>query len=377
MRLGAEVYVIMSKAASRLIHPKFMEWATGNPVVTRLTGNIEHIALAGEGEGKVDLVLVAPATANTVSKAAHGICDTAVTAVVASALGSRIPVVLVPSMHASLYKNPAFQRSLALLKEMGVEVVEPRWEEGKAKIPPITEVVEKVVDLLERRDQFKGLKFLVTAGPTLEPLDMVRYLTNPSSGKMGFALVEEAWRRGGQVTLIKGPTNSTYNPPPGVKAVEVVTTKEMYDAVDEEISKNSYDIIILAAAPLDYGFSHTYPYKIPSGTSTLEVKLEPRPKISMSIRKLAPKAFFIGFKAEYGVSDEELVKKAYERLEEADMDLIVANDLSRKGCGFRHDTNEVFIIDRECRIVHVPLSSKREVAKAILDIAAERMRLKG
>ncbi len=374
MKRGAEVYAVMTEAASKLITPELMRWATGNPVVTELTGDIEHIALT-TGDDKVDLVIVAPATANTISKAAHGICDNAVTTLIASALGSNIPVVFVPAMHASLYVSPGVQRSLEELRAMGGEVIEPWMEEGKAKMPDVSFIAERVAERLTRRGQFKGLKFLVTAGPTREPLDAVRFLTNPSSGKMGFALAEEAWRRGGEVTLIKGPVE--HRAPHGVKVVDVVTTEDMYRAVEAELTNTGYDVVILAAAPLDYGFSSTFNHKLPSGLAELDVKLQPRPKISMAVRKLAPKAFFIGFKAEHGVSDEELIERAYARLLEAGMDLIVANDVGRESRGFSCDTNEVFIVDKERRVVHVSLRSKREVAKAILDVAAEKMGVGG
>ncbi|RLF08160.1 MAG: bifunctional phosphopantothenoylcysteine decarboxylase/phosphopantothenate--cysteine ligase CoaBC, partial [Thermoprotei archaeon] len=318
-------------------------------------------------------VLIAPATANTLSKVAHGISDNAVTALAAAALGRGVPLVAVPAMHDALYRNPAFQDSLRKLSELGVFIVEPRWEEGKAKMPPVEEIADAVSSLLRRRGEFRGVRFLITAGPTREPLDAVRFLTNPSSGKMGFALAEEAWRRGGEVTLVKGPVSPERPLPRGIKVVDAVTTQEMYDAVEGELKGRGYDVIILAAAPLDYGFSTTYSYKIPSGSPAIEARLEAKPKISMAVRRLAPRAVFIGFKAEHGVSDEELVERAYARLLEAGMDLIVANDLARQGCGFEVDTNEVFIVDRDRRVVHVPLSSKREVAKAILDLAAKKL----
>ncbi|MEM4699888.1 MAG: bifunctional phosphopantothenoylcysteine decarboxylase/phosphopantothenate--cysteine ligase CoaBC [Candidatus Nezhaarchaeales archaeon] len=371
MRLGAEVLPVLTEAAASLLSPSMMEWATGNRAVVELTGEVEHVALTQEGG--VDLVLVAPATANTLSKVAHGISDNAVTALVASALGAGIPVVAVPVMHASLYQNPAFQDSLKKLASLGVVVVEPKWEEGKAKMPPIDEVVGAVVSLIRKSKEFEGVRFLITAGPTREPLDAIRFLTNPSSGKMGFELAREAWRRGGGVTLIKGPVPPSRPLPSGLRVVEVVTTREMRDAVERELKEGGYDVVILAAAPLDYGFSSTFPYKIPSGSPHIEVRLEGRPKVWEVVRRLAPEAVFVGFKAEYGVSDEELVERAYSRLVEAGMDFIVANDLARQGCGFSVDTNEVFIVDRERRVVHVPLSPKSRVAEAVLDLVAKEL----
>jgi phosphopantothenoylcysteine decarboxylase/phosphopantothenate--cysteine ligase len=372
MRLGAEVIPVMTEASQAFISPELLKWATGREAVTELTGDVEHIALTKDGG--VSLVLIAPATANTLSKIAYGISDNAVTVLAASALGSKIPVVAVPAMHASLYLNPAFQEGLRRLRELGVFIVEPRWEEGKAKMASVKEVVDFIVSLVRKRGELKGFKLLITAGPTREPLDAIRFLTNPSSGKMGFAIAEEAWRRGGEVTLVKGPVQPERPLPMEVRVVEAVTTREMYEAVERELKGGGFDVVILAAAPLDYGFSTIHPHKIPSGSPTLEAKLEARPKISMAVRKLAPKALFVGFKAEHGVSDEELIERAYARLLEAGMDFIVANDVAREGCGFNVDTNEVFIVDRERHVTHVPLSSKRRVAEAILDQVAERLK---
>ncbi|MCX8204424.1 MAG: bifunctional phosphopantothenoylcysteine decarboxylase/phosphopantothenate--cysteine ligase CoaBC [Candidatus Nezhaarchaeota archaeon] len=375
MRLGAEVIPVLTEVAASLLSPSMMEWATGNKAVVELTGEVEHIALTQEGG--VDLVLIAPATANTLSKVAYGISDNAATTLVASALGSKIPVLAVPVMHASLYQNPAFQEALKRLSAFGVAIIEPRWEEGKAKMPSVNEIVSAVVSMARKAGEFRGVKFLITAGPTREPLDAVRFLTNPSSGKMGFELAREAWRRGGRVTLVKGPVALSQPLPSEVEVVEVVTTKDMYDAVERKLKEGGYHVVILAAAPLDYGFSATYSYKIPSGSQYIEARLEARPKISMAVRKLAPEVVFVGFKAEYGVAVEELIERAYSRLAESGMDLIVANDLAKQGCGFSADTNEVFIVDRGRRVVHVPLSPKRKVAEAILDVVAQELARRG
>ena len=206
MRLGAEVFCVMTQAAQKIIHPYLMEWATGNPVVTELTGGLEHVALAGEHEERVDLVLVAPATANTISKAACGIGDTSVTSVISTAMGAGIPIIVVPAMHESMYKHPAVAENLRKLREMGVYVVEPVIEEKKAKLPDVQDVVDEVVNVLSPKDM-QGMKVLVTAGPTYEPIDPVRIITNRSSGKMGIAIAREARRRGAEVTLVCGPTD--------------------------------------------------------------------------------------------------------------------------------------------------------------------------
>lgn len=375
MRHGAEVHVVMTPAATRLIHPSLMEWATGNPVTVELTGKVEHIALAGEHPRKADLVLVAPSTANTISKAAYGISDTSVTTVILTAMGSEIPVLMVPAMHSSLYKNPVVQENIEKLKRMGIEFIGPRWEEGKAKLPEVDVIVRRVIERLSTSKDLSGLKVLVTAGPTREPLDAIRFLTNPSTGKMGLAIAEEALSRGASVTLIHGPGLSVRNP--RFKALEVVTTEQMLNAVVSELQSCKYDIVALAAAPLDFGFEKPASYKIPSGVGELHPRLVARPKISSIVRKYAPATFFIGFKAEYGVPEEALIESAYERLREAGMNLIVANDVSKPGCGFDSETNEVYVVDEAKNVIHIPLTGKRVIAKKLLDLAVSRLRGRG
>jgi phosphopantothenoylcysteine decarboxylase/phosphopantothenate--cysteine ligase len=373
MRHGAEVFAVMSPMAQKIIHPYLMEWATGNPVVTELTGKIEHVALAGEHANKADLILIAPATANTISKIASGIDDTTVTSVVSTAFGSKIPIVIVPAMHESMYRHPILNENIKRLKALRVEFVGPRIEEGKAKIAETEEILEVVIRKLSAPKDFAGMKILVTAGPTLEYIDPVRVITNRSSGLMGIDVTKEALLRGAEVTLIYGPGTAT--PPKEAKVLHVETTKEMYEAVVSELKARKYDIVIATAAAADWTPSEHYDYKVPTReTPRLNLKLKPTPKIIDAVKKISPKAFLVPFKAEYNVSDEELIENAFKRLKEAKADLIVANDVARKGVGFGVETNEIFIVDKKRKVVHVPLTTKREAAKSLLDVIAERIK---
>ncbi len=375
MRHGAEVVAVMSLMAQKIIHPYLMEWATGNPVVTELTGKIEHVALAGEHVNKADLILVAPATANTISKIASGIDDTTVTSVASTAFGSKIPLLIVPAMHESMYRHPILNQNIKKLKALGVEFVEPRIEEGKAKIAETEEILEVVIRKLSASKDFAGMKILVTAGPTLEYIDPVRVITNKSSGSMGIEVTREALLRGAEVTLIYGPGTAT--PPREAKVICVETTKEMYKAVVSELKSQRYDVVIATAAAADWTPKKHYDYKVPTReTSALDVKLEPTPKIIDVVKKISPEALLVPFKAEYNVSDEELVENAYRRLKKARADLIVANDVARKGVGFGVETNEIFIVDKNRRVIHVPLTTKREAAKNLLDVIADRIKAK-
>ena len=247
MRHGAEVYIVMSKAATLIIHPYLMEWATGNPVVTELTGKVEHVMLCGKTETKADLVLIAPATANTISKIACGIDDTPVTTFVSTALGTGIPIMIVPAMHETMYRNPFVAENIEKLKKMGIMFIGPRFEEGKAKIATPEQVINAVIRYFTPKI-LKGRKVLVTAGPTREYLDNVKFLTTPSTGKMGLAIAEECIASGAQVTLIMGPT--TLKPPLEAKVIRVITCEEMRNAVVNELKKEKYDYIFLPACLL-------------------------------------------------------------------------------------------------------------------------------
>lgn len=371
MRHGAEVYAVMTDMAQKLVHPYMMEWSTGNPVVTELTGETEHVTLGGEHPARADLILVAPSTANTIGKAAAAIDDTPVTTLLTTAIGAGIPIIIAPAMHASMYRHPIVIENVEKLRSIGVEVLMPRFEEEKAKIPTTGEIVEAVISKLTETKDFEGVRVLVTAGPTREYLDGFRFITNPSSGKMGVAVAREALRRGGEVTLVYGPGSA--KPPLGAKVVPVETTTEMLDAVVDELEGSRYDLAVFSAAAADFGPEKRDMVKTSSSMESWRIDLVSRPKIIDRVKKVTPGIFLVGFKAEYGVSDEELVKKAQARMESGGMDLIVANDVARAKVGFGHDTNEVFIIDRDGGREHLTLRGKEEIASRLLTIARSKM----
>lgn len=372
MRHGAEVYAVMTPMAEKIIHPNLMEWATGNPVVTELTGKVEHIALTGDTAEGADLVLVAPATANTISKIASGIDDTPVTSVSSVAFGLNIPIIIVPAMHESMYRHPIVAANIEKLKSMGVEFVGPKIEEGKAKIADVKDVVDAVIRKLAHPKDLLGKKFLITAGPTFEHIDPIRVITNISSGRMGVAIAEEALRRGADVTLIYG--RGVVPPPTRVRVMRVETTEEMYNATLEKLKREKYDVVIAAAAAADFALEKPAERKMPTRTTSgLILKLKPTPKIIEAVKKVSPNIFLVAFKAEYKVSDEQLIESAYQTLKEANADLIVANDVGRPGAGFEVDTNEVFIIDRNKKVIHIPLTTKQEVAEKLIDAVAQNL----
>ncbi|WP_297468597.1 bifunctional phosphopantothenoylcysteine decarboxylase/phosphopantothenate--cysteine ligase CoaBC [Thermococcus sp.] len=354
IRHGAEVHAVMSENAQKIIHPYAMEFATGNPVVTEITGFIEHVELAGEHENKADLILVCPATANTISKIACGIDDTPVTTVVTTAF-SHTPIMIAPAMHSSMYEHPIVRENIEKLKKLGVEFIGPRFEEGKAKVASMEEIVYRVIKKLHPKT-LEGKRVLVTAGATREYIDPIRYITNASSGKMGVAIAEEADFRGAEVTLIrtKGSVPSFVE-----NQIEVETVEEMLEAIESELKAKRYDVVVLAAAVSDFRVRNRAGVKIKSGKA-LTLELEPTPKIIDIVKALQPDVFLVGFKAE--TSEEKLVEEARKQIARAGSDLVVANTLK----AFGSDENEVLLVSRE-GVKRLPKMNKRELAERLWD----------
>jgi phosphopantothenoylcysteine decarboxylase/phosphopantothenate--cysteine ligase len=369
MRHGADVHAVMSEAtASTLLHPEMMKWATGNEVVSKLTGNLEHVALADYGMS--DLIIVYPCTANTIGKMVAGIDDTPVTSVLSVALGSKIPVIVAPAMHEAMYENRFIRQNVKKLQEQGILFVGPNMEEGKAKAAEPEQVLASAIGALAAKGPLAGRRVLVTAGSTFEYIDPIRVITNTSSGKMGIAIAKEAERMGAKVTLVYG--HGTEKEPGVASVARVDTGKQMYDAVVAELEKKEkYDVAIMAAAVADYAPSSASTKKIDTRNGRLDLSLAATKKIVDEVKKKSDGTFLVAFKADYGVSDSVLVDKAYKKLQECKADLVVANDIGRDGSNAGSDRNEVFIVDAKKNVVHVPLDDKQKVAKRLLEIVSE------
>ena len=375
MRHGADVYAVTSPSTEKMVGADLLEWATGNPVVTHLTGKLEHIALGGRSEGHADLVLIAPTTANTIGKLASGIDDTPVTTVAATAIGSRIPVLIAPAMHEPLYDHPIVQENISRLKKIGVEFIEPEVSEGKAKIASTEKIVRSIIARLSSNQSkdLEGRRVLVTAGPTIEHIDPIRIVTNRSSGKMGLAIAEEASSRGANTILILGP--GSLSPPSGIKTIRVESTSELLDAVLGELKHSPPDLVFAAGAPTDYKPVTVAPKKIKTREKPqINLELRATPKILSEIRRASPKTFLVAFKTEHNVSNEELIDEAFKVIHEKNADLVAANDVGHEGVGFQTDTNELYVVDGRKTVVHIPLAQKREVARQLVDIAIKQMR---
>jgi len=359
-RLGAGVTVCLTAHGREFVGPLTFRTLSGRPVLTDLfdpqsPDAVEHVALAERAHA----VLVAPATANLLAKAAHGIADDFLTTLLLAARG---PLVMAPAMDGGMWEHPAVRANVATLRGRGVTVLEPdagalaSGLAGKGRFPEVDAIVEALLRALAPRD-LAGDRVLVTAGPTREPLDPVRYISNRSSGKMGYGLAAAALRRSAGVTLISGPTALT--PPPGAVFVPVQTAEEMREAVLQHLS--SATVVIKAAAVADYRAKQTAPAKI-KGKRDLTLELTPNPDILAEVAARRTGAFVVGFAAE----THDVAAHARAKLEGKGIDLLVANDVSQQGIGFDAEDNEVLLLDRWGGTRALPRMPKAEVADAIL-----------
>jgi len=363
VKAGASVTVVLTEAAQRFVGPLTFAALSRREVMTDLftldyEAKIRHIA-ATEG---ADLLLVAPATANIIGKFARGLADDLLTNLF---LACTRPVLVAPAMDADMYRHPGVQENLERLRAWGVRIVGPAEGElasgmwGPGRLAEITEILQAVAEILRPRSDLGGEVVLVTAGPTHEPLDPVRYLTNRSSGKMGYAIAEEAADRGARTILVSGPTGLT--PPKGVETIRIETALQMRTAVLEHLPEAT--VVIKAAAVSDYRLVQPADLKVKKEEQSLTLKLVPNPDILKEIGAQKGGRILVGFAAETG----DLLRQAERKLKEKNLDLIVANDVSQEGAGFSHDTNAVVILDQDGGVEELPLLPKRTVARRILD----------
>jgi phosphopantothenoylcysteine decarboxylase/phosphopantothenate--cysteine ligase len=362
---GAEVTVVMTAGAEHFVAPLTFRTLSGRPVLSNLfdpqsDDAVEHVALAERAHAFV----VAPATANLLAKAAHGIADDFLTTLL---LAARCPVLMAPAMDGGMWDHAAVQANVATLRERGVTVLEPDagalasgWS-GRGRLPEIEAIVEEVERLLTPGRDLAGERVLVTSGPTREPIDPVRYLSNRSSGKMGHAVATAALRRGAEVVLISGPT--ALKPPAGAVYVPVQTAEEMREAALQHLSKAS--IVIKAAAVADYRVERPSATKIKSGGKRdgWSLDLVPNPDILKELAQKKGGAFLVGFAAE----TNDVRAHAAEKLRAKGIDLLIANDVSQHGIGFEVDDNQVILLDRWGGALELPRMTKIQVAHAILD----------
>jgi len=357
MRHGADVRCVTSNAVTKLIQPDYFKWATGNEVITKLTGELEHIRLADYNQS--DLIIVYPGTANTLGKLANGIDDTPVSTVLTVGFGSKIPILMCLAMHESMYDNSAVKKNIEFLKNK-IEFISPQLIEGKAKAPEPEDVLQYILKKFGFSSKLKNKKVLMTAGPTIEYIDPIRAITNLSSGKTGTLLASELISAGAKVTLVYGPGNQT--PSKGIKVINVTTSKEMFDATKKELKKK-FDVIIMTAAVSDYIPENLSKSKIKSDKKSLVIRLKKTPKIIDLVRKYQKDALLVGFKAETNLTKTALIKLAQKKMKESGADIIVANDIGKK-YQKNTDNNQVLIINNK-KIISSGWKKKEKIVKII------------
>ena len=373
-KLGYDLNTIMTDNACEFVNPLSFETITNNYVVTNTferpkTWDVEHIALAK----KADLMLIAPATANIIGKVAHGIADDMLSTTV---MATKCPVVFAPAMNTAMYENPIVQENIAYLKEKGYLFIEPDsgWlacgDLGAGKLPAPERIVEYVVNCIENgetkernksnaADDLVGKRILISAGPTIEAIDPMRYITNHSSGKMGYAIAEDAAKRGADVILVSGVTQLEC--PKGVKRVNVKSAVDMYEAVHSNFEWA--DAVIKTAAVADYRPKITSDHKIKKNGENLVLELIPNPDILQSLGERKTHQILVGFAAE----TQNVIEYAKKKIEKKNLDFIVANNIAAAGTGFKQDTNIATIIEKNGLITEYEKMYKSELGNVILD----------
>lgn len=365
-RQGHSVKAFMTQEATKIIHPNVLEFATGRSVVLELTGGIEHVKYS-----QADLILVAPATANSISKFAYKISDNPVNTLLITAYGHNTPIIFVPSMHDSMYD--AISENISKLKKEGIKFLNPRIEEGKAKFPAIEDIVlesirtinldrfEKNSELLsDEVSNIAGKNVLISLGGTFEEIDPIRGISNRSSGKMGLELSKEAYIRGANLTILAANHTVTLS-----KLFNVIPA-ESSSLMDEKASElvSDFDIFIATAAVSDFEPIKKENYKI-SSSLNLSLEFKPIAKIIKKIKEINPDIFLVGFKAEYNISEDKMIECAKTQMQNAGTDLVVANDVYKEGCEFGSESNEVLLVSNTVK--KLPLNSKKEIANSVFD----------
>ena len=355
IRHGAEVFPVMTPSATKIIHPDALWFATGNKPIVELTGATEHVSFCGKVKNPVDLLLISPCTANTISKIAHGIDDTSVTTFATTAIGSNIPIIVVPAMHLSMYDHKIVQKNIETCKKLEIKFIEPKIEKNKAKMAEIDEIVPYILREICKKDLKKN-KILIIGGPTSEAIDDVRVITNKSSGKTAVSLAKNAFFRGADVTLWYGEGSEQI--PYYIKYTKFESNNDLLKIIKKD-NLSKFDIIFVCAAISDY-IPKKKKGKISSGLENLSIELSPAPKIITKIREAAPKSKIIGFKLEE--NKEQLKKKSSDLLDKNRLNFVVANTTS----AFKSESNEIWIYDKKGLKTHKK-GNKEELADVILN----------
>ncbi len=372
IRYSGDPIVVLSNEATRLVAKDALTWCMDKEPITTISGRSEHIKWIAHPDFKVDLYIMCPATANSISKLANGIADGPVTLTALAAFGAGIPILIVPAAHTVLLDNPITERNIKNLKEQNVYFLENVEEENKYKFPPLQEFMQKIFDLIEPTDSILfGKKFLITGGATREYLDDVRFLSNPSTGLSALRIAQALQVRGALVKLILGEGNKL-SFKANIETILVSSTEEMYRKVREELINTSYDGFISVAAVSDYKPSYQAG-KIPSKKEKLTIELTPTIKIIEKIKQEFPELYIIAFKAEVGIEKEELIRRGRELLDKYKLQMVCANWVGEPEKGFASETNELIVIRDKTSEMHLK-GSKTVLGQKITEIIAQEFK---
>ena len=408
LRHGAEVYVVISKSVEKFMNKEYFVWASGNEVISELTGELEHVRVANYNTS--DLIVVYPCTANTIGKFVNGIDDTPVTSVLSIGLGSAIPIIIAPAMHEAMYYNTIIKSNIQKLEKLGVTFCTPVLEEDKAKVAPLDLVLSKIISTISSHNTaitplhphtkanwnffcknetnevydfkeknllsyFSKRKIIISLGSTIEHIDPIRIISNTSSGKMGLSLVNQALNYGLDVTIVKGMTqidekfrkfSTRNNNCP--QLIETKTTDQMAEAITSELKRREYDIVILAAAVSDFKPIVVSDKKISTDKDSLDLRLVPTIKIVDQVKHIQKNTFLVAFKAEYRIGDQNLLTRAWKKMAQSRADLIIANDVGLPDPIIGSDSNKIFALDKERNYFDFPLQKKNRLAEGIFKL---------
>lgn len=372
---GLNIVVIMTHSATRMISPEEFERASANKVYVELfekefdykrilkTRTVDHIQLTDSAS----LFAIVPATANIIAKLAHGIADDFLTT---TALATKAPILIFPSMNVNMWHNPIVQENITTIKKHGLHVIDPSegslacGYEGKGRLPDILEIKKEIMKFLTYSRSLQGKKIIVTAGGTREPIDDIRSITNKSSGKMGAALADECFLRGAEVLFLR--SKYAVEPRYAIRQQTFESSADLFELIKNTIQQ--HDCIFHTAAVSDFSLQNKKRGKIPSDTA-IHLSLIPSPKIIQEIKQWNPNIKLIAFKAEYGLQERELLKKARIKMESSRVDCMVANDVGKVNQGFESDTNEVFVLLKN-KTIKIPLDTKQRIASSLIDLLA-------
>lgn len=370
---GLNSIIIMTHSATRMISPEEFERASANKVYIELfekgfnykrilkTRTVDHVKLADSAS----LLAIVPATANTIAKLAHGVADDFLTT---TALATKAPILIFPSMNVNMWRNPIVQENITTIKKHGLHVIDPSegplacGYEGKGRLPDILEIKKEIMKFLTYSQSLQGKKIIVTAGGTREPIDDIRSITNKSSGKMGAALADECFLRGADVLLLR--SKYAVEPRYAICQKTFETSADLFGLIKNIIRQ--YDCIFHTAAVSDFSVQDKKRGKIP-GDTAIHLSFIPSPKIIQEIKQWNPNIKLIAFKAEYGLQEQELLKKARIKMKSSRVDCMVANDVGKVNQGFESDTNEVFVLLKN-KTIKIPLDTKQRIASSLIDL---------